>query len=196
MTLSRLLVLTDRAQLPANRTLPETVAACVQGGATHVVMRELDLSVEARAELAAELTGIPGVVLITARTWFRGAGAVHLSAVQPTADADGASFYGSSCHDEADVRRAVAAGASYVTVSPVAPSDSKPGYGPPLAVPGVRRLARVADGTPVFALGGVGLGNAHSFRAAGAYGVAVMGALMRSDDPVTLTKHLLAAVGR
>lgn len=195
MTLPRLLVLTDRAQLPAGRTLTETVAACARGGATHVVMRELDLSHGARAALAAELSRIPDLVLITARTWFRGASAVHLSAAQSTVDA-GALFHGSSCHDEAEMTRAVAAGASYVTVSPAAPSDSKPGYGPPLGVSGVRRLVAFAEEIPVFALGGVDPDNARSFLDAGAYGVAVMGPLMRADDPAVMTEKLLAEVSR
>lgn len=194
MTLPRLLVLTDRAQLPPGRSLPETVAACVRAGATHVVMRELDLSHDERASLAASLARIPDLVLITARNCLRGASGVHLAAVQDGAEL--APFHGRSCHIEAEVRRAVGDGASYVTVSPVAPTESKPDYGPPLGVSGVSRLAALAEGTPVFALGGVGLGNARSFRAAGAHGVAVMGALMRSDDPGTLTKHLLAEVGR
>lgn len=192
--LPRLLVLTDRTQIPEGRTLPETVAACAHGGTTHVVMRELDLSHEARTALAAELVQIPGIVLITARAWFPGSSAVHLSASQP--DVSGAAFHGRSCHDEAEVRRAVAAGASYATVSPAATSDSKPGYGPPLGAPGVSRLAAFAEGMPVFALGGVDTGNVRSFLDAGAHGVAVMGALMRADDPAAVTERLLAEVNR
>lgn len=196
MKVPRLLVLTDRAQLPPGRSLPETVAACARGGATCVVMREIDLSHEARAALAAELTRIPDLVLITARTWFPGASAVHLSAAQSAAGAGDAPFHGNSCHDEAEVRRAVTAGASYVTVSPAARSDSKPGYGPPLEVSGVRRLAASAEGMPVFALGGVDPGNARSFLDAGAHGVAVMGLLMRADDPSAMTERLIAEMSR
>lgn len=194
MTLPRLLVLTDRTQIPPGRTLPETVAACVRGGATHVVMRELDLSHEARAELAAELIRIPDLILIAARAWFPGSTGVHLSAVQATPS--GPAFNGRSCHDEAEVQRAVATGASYATISPVAQSDSKPGYGPPLGATGVRRLAVSAGGMPVFALGGVDCGNARSFLDAGAYGVAVMGALMRAADPEMATKRLLTEANR
>ena len=194
MTLPRLLVLTDRSQIPAGRTLPDTIAASVRGGATHIVMRELDLSHEARSALAAELIRIPGLVLITARTWFAGSMGVHLPAAQ--AASSGAAFHGRSCHDEAEVRRAAACGASYATVSPVSLSDSKPGYGPPLGPTGVRRLAASAGGMPVFALGGIDSGNASTFLEAGAYGVAVMGALMREADPEMATRRLLAEVNR
>lgn len=121
---------------------------------------------------------------------------MHLSADQEPIDAVGARFHGSSCHDEREVRRARVGGAKYVTVSPVAHSESKPGYGPPLGPTLLRRLAAIAGDMPAFALGGVTVDNAASFREAGAYGVAVMGALMRSEDPGTLTKRLLAEIER
>ena len=192
MSLSRLLVLTDRAQLPLGRSLTQAVSACASAGATHFVVRELDLSVGQRKALVTSLARIPGIVLITARCQLPGSSGVHLAAAQ---DNDGATaIRGRSCHDEAEVRRAGGDGASYVTVSPVAPSDSKPGYGPPLGVSGVRRLVGAANGTPVFALGGVTAGNARSFRDAGAYGVAVMGSLMRANDPGAMTERLLAEV--
>jgi thiamine-phosphate pyrophosphorylase len=194
MSLPRLLVLTDRAQLPLGRSLTETVSACARAGATHFVVRELDLSRGQRAALVTSLARIPDIVLITARCSLQGSSGVHLASTQD--DDDAAAIRGRSCHDEAEVRRAAGDGASYVTVSPVAPSDSKPGYGPPLGPSGVRRLVTAANGTPVFALGGVEAGNARSFRDAGAYGIAVMGSLMRAGDPGAMTETLLAEVNR
>ncbi len=46
-------------------------------------------------------------------------------------------------------------GAAYVSVSPIAATSSKPGYGPALGLGGVRRAAAAAVGVPVLALGGV-----------------------------------------
>jgi thiamine-phosphate pyrophosphorylase len=196
VTFPRVLVLTDRRQLAPGRSMPETVAACVRAGATHVVLRELDLPHEERSALADSLTTIPGLTLIAARSRFRGATGVHLSAAQPSDDAGAALFHGCSCHDESEVRHAVVGGASYGTVSPAAPSESKPGYGPPLGPSGVRRLATSAGSMPVFALGGVTTDNAALFRDAGAHGVAVMGSVMRTESPAALVKDLIAAVGR
>jgi thiamine-phosphate pyrophosphorylase len=192
MSLPRLLVLTDRAQLPLGRSLTQTVSACARAGATHFVVRELDLSHDQRTALVTSLARIPDIVLIAARTRLQGASGVHLASAQD--DDDAAGIRGRSCHDEAEVRRAVGDGASYVTVSPVAPSDSKPGYGPPLGPSGVRRLVAAANGTPVFALGGVTPGNARSFRDAGVWGIAVMGSFMRTDDPAAMTERLLTEV--
>jgi thiamine monophosphate synthase len=46
----------------------------------------------------------------------------------------------------------------------------------------------------VFALGGITAANAAQARAAGAYGVAVMGAVMRADDPGAVVAALLGEV--
>lgn len=56
------------------------------------------------------------------------------------------------------------------------------------------RLAPATAGVPVYALGGIDTTNAADFQAAGAHGVAVMGAVMRADDPAAVVEQLLGAV--
>lgn len=193
MTLPRVLLLTDRSQLPDGRDLVGTVAACVGAGLEAVVLRELDLPVDERRALAADIAST-GAAVITARTLLDGAAGVHLASTQTDVDARSAPFRGRSCHDEEEVRRAVLCGASYLTISPVAASVSKPGYGPALGPPGLRRAVDLAGGVPVFALGGVDAENAAAMRAAGAHGVAVMGAVMRADDPAGAFSQVMEAV--
>lgn len=190
MTSQRLWVLTDRRQLPAGRGLVETVVRCAGAGAGVVVLRELDLDEQARARLAGSLTA--HVAVVAARTSLPGAVGVHLAASQPLAATDGGP-HGRSCHDEESVAAAVAEGASWVTVSPVAPTVSKPGYGPPLGLDGVRRAVAAANGVPVLALGGVEVSAVSALREAGAHGVAVMGTVMRAADPAGAVSRLLAA---
>ena len=96
------------------------------------------------------------------------------------------------CHSVAEVE--AARRAAFVTISPVAPTLSKPGYGPALGVAGVRAAVEAAGAVPVFALGGVTPENARSFRDAGAYGVAVMGAVLRADDPRAVVADLVAVL--
>lgn len=96
------------------------------------------------------------------------------------------------CHGPAEVR--AARGSRFVTISPVAPTESKPGYGPPLGADGVRLAVAAAEGMPVFALGGVTQGNARIFLDAGAYGVAVMGAVLRAEDPDDVVRRLVEAI--
>jgi thiamine-phosphate pyrophosphorylase len=159
-----------------------------------VVLRELDLPVKERRTLAGAMASA-GVTVITARTWLDGAAGVHLASTQTCLDAGPAPFHGRSCHDDEEVRRAVGGGASYLTISPVAASASKPAYGPALAAAGVRRAADLAADVPVFALGGVDAANAAAMIHAGAHGVAVMGTVMRAEDPAAAF-HQVAEVVR
>nr|WP_238345131.1 thiamine phosphate synthase [Actinopolymorpha cephalotaxi] len=179
-------MLTDRSQLPPGADLVDTVVRCVRAGLRAVVLRELDQPDVTRDHLAKEIrrrTRGADVIVVSAHRRLSHTHGVHLSAGRPSLESRSEELLGRSCHDREEVRRAVAEGAAYVTVSPVAPTESKPGYGPALGVDGLRRLVDEARGTPVFALGGVTAAGAATMPAAGAYGVAVMGAVMRSADP-------------
>lgn len=188
MNVPRLLLLTDRALLPPGRGLAATVRSCAAAGLTHVVVRELDLPPGERRRLVTRLAAVEGLTVLASRRPVTGAAGLHLAASQP---APAAGWFGRSCHDLAEVRRAAREGAAYVTLSPYAATASKPGYGPP-----VDRGDYAADhGVPVLALGGIGLHNAGEARAAGAHGVAVMGCVMRAPDPAAVIAGLLDEVG-
>lgn len=191
--LPRLLVLTDRRQ--TDTPLVDVVAAAVDAGARAVVLREQDLPDHERRALAAELAPVvhrAGGVLLTAGTSLPGADGVHQpSNVGPVVPS--ARITGRSCHDSGEVRAAEADGVHYVTVSPVHATASKPGYGPALGTDGLAALA-ASTTLPVYALGGIdGPDAVAACRAAGAHGVAAMGAIMRSDRPGSLVAQLVAA---
>jgi thiamine-phosphate diphosphorylase len=190
MPLGPLVVLTDRRQ--AARPLVDVIRAAVDGGARAVLLREKDLDTARRAAIAERLRPVldaAGGRLVVAGPDPLGGTAVHLSPTDPAAP--GGLLTGRSCHGETDLRRL--ADEDYATVSPAFPTASKPGYGPPLGVAGLRRLA-AATATPVYALGGITAPTqVAGCRAAGAAGVAVMGAVMRADDPAALVRSLLAA---
>lgn len=194
----RLLVVTDRTQCAAaGRTLVDTVVAAVRAGAPGILLREKDLPGPDRRDLAttlAEVTAAHGVRLLVASDADLAAGVgaagVHLASHDPVADTDGL-LLGRSCHDAAEVAGAVAEGVDYVTVSPVAATASKPGYGPALGAQGVAALATAAAPVPVLALGGVTPANTRAVLDAGAHGVAVMGAVMRAADPARVVAEFL-----
>lgn len=187
-----ILLLTDRRQTA--RPLSEVVAAAVAGGLRQVVLRERDLPRAERAALAERLRGIlapVGGTLIVAGPDPLGGDAVHLSAAGPYPP-PAFGLVGRSCHDEAELSRLTTE--DYLTVSPVFVTASKPGYGPPLGPAGLARLVRVAAGRPVVALAGVTTAEqVATCRAAGAAGVAVMGAVMRAADPAAVVAELVAA---
>lgn len=186
MRLPRLLLLTDRSQLPLGRSLLATLRECVPAGATTVIVRELDLAEPQRAALAKEVAAL-GATVISAHTLLPGASGVHL----PATHGEWRLLHGRSCHRAEEVRRAAAGGAAYATLSPYAASASKPGYGPPLPSDGFS-----GHDIPVYALGGITQDNAGAAMAAGAHGVAVMGAVMRSADPGGTVARLLAEVAQ
>jgi thiamine-phosphate diphosphorylase len=187
-------VVTDRRQ--AVTPLPEQVAAAVAGGARWVLLREKDLPRLQRAALAARLRALlapAGGRLIVAGPDPLGGDAVHLSTTDPGAPPDGVTLVGRSCHHAAELHRLTTE--DYVTVSPVFPSTSKPGYGPPLRLAGLADLCRRTS-RPVLALGGVETPErATACVAAGAAGVAVMGAVMRAADPAAVVTDLCRATG-
>jgi thiamine-phosphate pyrophosphorylase len=183
-------VLTDRRQ--AGRSLPEVIQQAVDGGARYVVLREKDLPREERAALAAALRSVLAPVqgrLVVAGPDPLGGDAVHLTAGGPYPPPDLA-LVGRSCHDAAELERLTTE--HYAMVSPVFPTASKPGYGPPLGIDGLARLVARSP-VPVLALGGVTPGNARECVAAGASGVAVMGAVMRAADPAQVIRDLRSA---
>ena len=188
--LPRLLVLTDRTQCA--RPLVETVAAAVDAGARAVVLREKDLPGPERDRLAAELDAVLAPVGgLLVRAGAGGGPAVHLAAADVLPSPRPA-LVGRSCHSAAELDRAHAEGCDWVMLSPFAATPSKPGYGPALGPAGLAALLTGRATPPVYALGGVQPGDVAACRAAGAYGVAVMGPVMR--DP-GLVPGYLAALG-
>ena len=191
MSLPQLLVLTDRSRCAG--PLPQVVAAAVRHGARGVVLREKDLPDDDRADLAQQLLAAlqpVGGVLVAASRPVPGTDAVHLAAGD-TFPPPGPSLVGRSCHSREEVARAQAEGCDYVTVSPVFPTPSKPGYGPTLGPAGLAPL--LAAGLPAYALGGVQPGDVAACLAGGARGIAVMGPVMR--DPSTVAAYLKAVQG-
>jgi thiamine-phosphate pyrophosphorylase len=191
------MVVTDRRQ--ARAPLPEVVAAAVAGGARWVLLREKDLPYAERVALADELGRVlasAGGRLIVAGPDPLGGDAVHLAAADPYPPDTGGQrgqglLVGRSCHDAPELDRLSIE--DYATVSPVYASASKPGYGPGLGLDGLRALCRRTS-RPVLALGGVAtVAQVEECAAAGAAGVAVMGAVNRATDPGSVVEALVRA---
>ncbi|GAA4077731.1 thiamine phosphate synthase [Nocardioides kongjuensis] len=183
----RVVVLTDRTQVPDGRSLRDVLAAAADGGLTTVLLREVDLPDDERAKIADHARTC-GLEVIAAHRAVPGCSGVHLPADASLPEV--ATRWGRSCHDRADLLRAAADGAWWATLSPYATTQSKPGYGPPLPASAFAQAP-----LPVFALGGITPANAAAARAAGAWGVGVMGAVMRAPDPSAVVAALLQAAG-
>jgi thiamine-phosphate pyrophosphorylase len=125
-----------------------------------------------------------------------GTGAVHVRQIADIARArqtlGSSALIGLSAHSVAEAANAKHAGADYVTLSPIHETASKPGYGPALGTGAIEQAART--GIAIVALGGIDADNAAAAREAGASGVAVMGGVMRSQNPRRSIEALIAAL--
>jgi thiamine-phosphate pyrophosphorylase len=98
---------------------------------------------------------------------------------------------GATCRDRASVHAAKADGADYAGFGPVFATSSKADLPPPL---GVAALAAATGVLPLVGIGGVTAATAPSVVDAGAHGVAVIGGIWRTPDPVAAARSLAAAV--
>lgn len=191
----------------AGRPLAEIAEAAFAGGCRWVLIREKDLSGEALAALVRKIRAraAPHGALVTVSgaadaAAEAGADGVHLPQAFATegqvatarARLGAESPVGISAHSRMEAEAAQRLGADYVTLSPVFLTESKPGYGPAL---GARGFARETRGLaiPALALAGVTAENLSPLKRSGAAGFAVMGAVMRADDPSDAMRQLLDA---
>ncbi|HMA74358.1 MAG TPA: thiamine phosphate synthase [Xanthobacteraceae bacterium] len=194
-----LLVITDRRQ--ARHSIEAIAEAVGQGGGRWLLLRDKDLEPAVRRSLAARLAEIArrhGMHLSVSRDVDLAAefgASVHLQSAAAVAGArqrlGPGALIGVSAHGLGDVAAAAAAGADYVTLSPIFLTPSKPGYGPALGVEAIASAAK--SGISVVALGGITANVVDPCLEAGAHGIAVMGEIMRSDDPGSAACRLLAA---
>ena len=199
-----LLVISDRSQ--ARRPLIEIAGAAFRGGCRWFSLREKDLATAERCDLlrALVLLGHNFGATVTAHEDIlavvrTGADGVHLPGGGDPAAARGRlpqGLIGVSAHAPDEANTQLAAGADYVTLSPIFLSASKPGYGPALGLDALAAAARLSPGAGIIALGGIDSANAALCLAAGARGIAVMGEVMRAADPEETVRNLVAAIAK
>jgi thiamine-phosphate pyrophosphorylase len=198
--LPALLVITDRHQ--ARHSIEAIADAVGRGGGLWLLLRNKDLERGERFRLAARLAPIARRygMYFSVSADLELAAAVEASGVHlQCAAAVGAArarlgedaVIGVSAHNMAELEAAAAAHADYATLSPIFMTASKPGYGPPLGVAALAAAVKIA--IPVLALGGITASTAGPCLAAGASGIAVMGEIMRAENPTRAVTGLLRA---
>lgn len=100
---------------------------------------------------------------------------------------------GASARTVEAARAAVAAGATYLGVGPCFATSSKPGLPDPIGPAGLAEVAAAVE-VPAIAIGGVQAATVPDVLAAGAAGVAVIGAVSGAEDPAGATTALLGAL--
>lgn len=172
-------------------SLEQTLERAFDGGCRWVAVREKDLSESERLSLVESIMKLaePYGAKILVNSDIKAAEiahGIHLPQGQSCTNARSVlgpdKIIGVSAHTAGEAGAAESAGADYATISPIFPTQSKPGYGPPLYLDGLAKIVKRV-GIPIVALGGVTAATALSCRRAGAAGVAVMGTIMRASDP-------------
>jgi len=201
---SRLLVVTDRQQTNG-RPLLSVLERVIKAGAPAIQLRERDLSSRDLLQFAKEIEALTSSVrspfLINDRIdialMLKDAG-VHLrsDSLPPSVARcllPVPRLLGISAHSVEETVRAESDGADYVVLGPIYATPSKQQFGPPL---GLRRMEEACGKVriPVIGIGGVTAARVPELRRAGAYGVAVITAILSAVEIERATCELLDAV--
>jgi thiamine-phosphate pyrophosphorylase len=150
------------------------VEICARHGAACIVNDRVDIALSA---------GAAGTHL--------GAGDLPVEAVRRIAGPG--HLIGGTARDPLRAAELVAAGADYLGVGPAYATSTKSGLPDPLGPAGIAAVARAVP-VPVVAIGGVTAERIPDLLGAGAYGVAVVGAVSDASDPAAATRSLLHAL--
>jgi thiamine-phosphate pyrophosphorylase len=191
------MLVTDRLRGP-ERDLTRIVGRVARAGVGFVQVREKDLHDDELRALVREIREIVApstVVGVNGRVEVArslGCG-LHLPAADPMPARQGLPLVGRSAHDLDEVLRAAEEGVDYLVVGPIYPTPSKPGH-PGWGLDLIRRAVARVEPIPVFAIGGVGPANVAEVVRAGAWGVAVIGAIVSASDPAAAAGDLAKAL--
>ena len=201
---SRLLVVTDRHQTNGRPLVP-LLQQVLRAAVPIVQLRERDLSAKELVTLAREVQVVTASnkthLLINDRIdialALEGVG-VHLRSnslsVSVARQLLGAQrLLGISVHTVEEAMQVESQGVDYIVLGPIYETPSKKMFGPPLGLHALEKACRLVR-IPIFGIGGVTAVRAHEMRRAGAFGVAVITAILGAVDVESATRELLEAV--
>lgn len=189
----RLYVVTDEEQC-GKRGIFSTVQDALRGGATLVQYRDKLASTRKLVQQARELlflcraASVPLVINDRVDVALAsGADGVHLGQSDMlVADARRLLgpdlIVGVSVRCEKEALQAKADGATYVAANGVWSTATKTDFGVPLGLESLAKLAKLSP-LPLVAIGGIGIEQAPMIAQAGCAGIAVVSAVMKSEDP-------------
>jgi thiamine-phosphate pyrophosphorylase len=201
---SRLLVVTDRHQT-MGRPLVPLLQRALTAGIVAIQLRERDLSARELVTLAREVQAVmafPGSQLlindrIDVALALEEVG-VHLRSnslpVLVARQLLGAQrLLGISVHSVEEGLSAESQGADYIVLGPIYETPSKQMFGPPLGIHTLEKACKLVR-IPIIGIGGVTAARAREMRRAGAFGAAVITAILGAADVESATRELLDAV--
>lgn len=201
---SRLFLVTDRHQTKGRPLVP-LLQRVLTAAAPAIQLRERDLSARELVTLALELQAVTASrrsqLLINDRIdvalALEGVG-VHLRSnslpVSVARQVLGTQrLLGISVHAVEEAVQVESQGADYIVLGPIYETPSKQMFGPPLGIHTLERACRLVR-LPIIGIGGVTAARAREMRRAGAFGVAVITAVLGAPEVESATRELLDAV--
>jgi len=201
---SRLFLVTDRHQTKGRPLVP-LLQRVLTAAAPAIQLRERDLSARELVTLALEVQAVTASrrsqLLINDRIdvalALEGVG-VHLRnnslPVSVARQVLGTQrLLGISVHAVEEAVQVESQGADYIVLGPIYETPSKQMFGPPLGIHTLERACRLVR-LPIIGIGGVTAARAREMRRAGAFGVAVITAVLGAADVESATRELLDAV--
>ena len=200
----KLYLITDRLGC-AGRPPMNVIEDALKGGVKAVQLREKDLSPRDLYELAVDIRCLShrygAKMLVNDRIDIAmavGADGVHLGerSISPEVARKllgEERLIGVSCHDAESALAAWQGGADFITLGPVFFTPSKAEFGKPLGLSVLEEVARLVK-IPVFAIGGIKPMNVREALSAGAWGIAVISAILSADDPRQEAESLLVHI--
>lgn len=201
MSIGRLHVITDT--VVQTRYSHEALAemACA-GGAGVIQLRDKQLDDDALTEVALRVreicTRAGAQLIINDRVEVAravGADGVHLGQTDAPLSSGAGMIVGGTAGSVSDALAVERAGADYIGFGHIYATTSKHKPKPPV---GIATLAEAcaAVKTPIIAIGGITAATAADVMGAGAWGVAVIGAVCADEDPRAATARLAEAIAR
>jgi thiamine-phosphate diphosphorylase len=203
MRIPRLHLISNRRVCALDR-LPVVARAAVACGADAIHIRERDLPddelLSVVRSVQTALTGTDCVVMVNSRVDIAlrsGADGVHLPEHGSSPDEarkllpDG-SLIGQSVHSRESALRAEQGGADYLIAGHVFETGSKPGQ----SGRGLEFIRQVSGAVhiPVIAIGGITPDNVAQVIDAGAFGAAVLSAILAVDDPGAVAERFVTTM--
>ncbi len=199
--LPRLYVITNRHQT-RERPLQAVLQYTLQAGTQFIQLREKDLTTPELLTLAKDIRQETqkhnALLLINDRVDIAmaiEADGVHLRSsslpIKETRKILGPhAIIGKSTHTLDEALEAESDGADFVVFGPIYDTPSKRRYGPPLGLPLLQETSHRCS-LPIYAIGGMTPERVQEIRNAGAYGVAVISAILESESVASATQHFL-----
>ncbi len=200
----RLMVITDR-HLARPHEISEVVEAALVGGAKAIQLRNKGDSANELLETGRNLRCLTedhgALLLVNDRLDVAlaiGADGVHLGPKDPPIQevrklVSDEFLIGFSADDPELAHSAVTEGANYIGCGTIYPTSTKLDAGDVIGIPGLRSVIDAVS-VPVIAIGGITNNRIPEVLAAGAAGVAVVGAIMSASDPLQATCSMLTAL--